>query len=162
MLYPQETFDRVTEKDRKLLLRTGELMWSARSVYKKATGKRMDVVFECHTICRALAQEIGDGSVKYVDGNLLGLDISADGARAQITFCAHSWLITESGCIIDPYPMGIMSVNPLIIVPGGTYHHYAAASYRPDPSVTQKVSGQALWRKVRILRGLFRKAAASA
>ncbi|MFA6432948.1 MAG: hypothetical protein WCV82_04020, partial [Candidatus Paceibacterota bacterium] len=117
MFYAEETYNLATEKDRKLSMRVGELMWQARLVSKEKMGKRINTIFECHSICRAVILEIPDGSLRCVDGDLVGIEIGDDLA-VRFHVCSHSWLVTENGAIIDPYPPGIMAMGPLLIVKG--------------------------------------------
>jgi len=156
MIYAQESYDRTTQDDRDMLIRVGDLMWRARSVRAEKMKGRERTIFECHSICRALVLEIGNNAIHYVDGQLVGLEIGGD-CSVKLHECTHTWLETKDGSIIDPYPVGIMAMSPLLITRGGIYGPFTTTRYRPNPGVTAEVSNRLTWRKARVLQGLFRE-----
>jgi hypothetical protein len=156
MIYAQESFDRTTLADRDMLWRIGDLMWRARDAVENGSEGRLKAVFECHSICRALVLEIGDGSIRYVDGELVGLEIASD-LSVKWHACTHTWLETKDGSIIDPYPVGIISMAPLLVTRGGIYGPFTTTRYRPLPEVAREISNRLTWRKARVLQGLFRE-----
>ena len=156
MIYAQESFGRTTQADRDMVWRIGDLMWRARAAAEKGSKERRRASFECHSICRALVLEINDGSIRYVDGELVGMEINPD-LSVKFHVCIHTWLETRDGSIIDPYPVGIISMAPLLITRGGMYDPFTTTRYRPLPEVAREISNRLTWRKARILQGLFRQ-----
>jgi len=153
MIYANEVVERTTKEDRLLLCRISELLWEAsRDISKVKSVERM--IFECHSICRAICLEITDGSVKCVDGNYIGMTIDDDYHVKCFTH-SHSWLTTRSGNIIDPYPPGMMSTNAILLVNDGWLKPYATGRYHPDDRVTREIANPKTWRKARVLQRLF-------
>lgn len=154
MFHATEIVDLIPKKDQDLQHVISELMWRATENRRVMEG-REHARFECHSICRALALEIGP-SVKCIDGEYLGIEFPSAG-MAKLRGAAHSWLVTESRTIIDPYPIGMIVWSPLLLVSSGTFRDYASARYRPNFDVTEHVGGRDLWRKARVLQKLFKK-----
>ena len=122
--------------------------------------------FECHTICRAIAEHITDLTV--VDGNYFGLKrVRRKTGQAVSRFahhsllCTHSWLCTLSGAIIDPYPVGFITPNPVLVVNRGTHQPFGSGLYIPDNSVARSFRKLQIVRKSRILLSLVQEATRS-
>src|SRR3989338_7413313 len=77
--------------------------------------------FECHSICRAVASKVT--KLKVVDGKYVGVrqrrNRKKKTCRLYLRYATHSWLVTPSGSIIDPYPVGFLTPNPVLMVGKG-------------------------------------------
>ena len=153
MFYPHEFYDTVLKSDRGIFLRINDLLWTAYEK-RRAFSKRSQMKVECHTICRALCLEITDGSIRYVDGNYVSVVLGDEGGL--IHRCPHSWLVTESGSIIDPYPLGRIALSPVLIATTGIYAPYAAQHYCPDPEIRAGLDLRDIWHRARILQRYFK------
>jgi hypothetical protein len=67
----------------------------------------------------------------------------------------HSWFVTKWGNILDPYPIGLMSVAPILVANKGMLQEFTGSRYMPSDTVTRKVSTRDVWRQARVIRGLF-------
>lgn len=111
----------------------------------------------CHAICRALAKHVR--GIKVVDGNFIGLKQQKKKGQTyfKLRFAAHSWLVTPSGTIIDPYPVGFMSVNPVMVVTRGEYKPFGHGAYMPDKSTTRTHVTQEVLATAREMTRLIRQ-----
>jgi hypothetical protein len=112
----------------------------------------------CHSICRALAICIPE--VKVVDGLYLGLECQRNGIPQQVAVeirnCSHSWLVTPDEAIIDPYPVGIIITNPILIGPKGPRTVFGHQLYFPDSEVTRRVMNPKIHRTSLIISGYMK------
>ena len=69
-------------------------------------------IIYCHTICRILVENIEN--LVLVDGEFCGLSTNKDGSY-EVSTCAHSWLETKNGTILDAYPVDCASSSVLMI-----------------------------------------------
>lgn len=145
-----------TEQDRLLLNRVTKMTLPVRGVIADREHTE-NLVFECHSICRAIAINIPELIV--VDGGFTGLCISVDDASqtrsGRMLLAKHSWLVTPDGAIIDPYPVGFMSLCPVLVPKEGIYAPFFANLYLPRKSTTSELSSRKLWRKSVVLAGLM-------
>jgi len=118
-------------------------------------GTKEFPTFECHTICRAIALHIKE--LKVVDGHYIGVS-RKDRKGARIRLCDHSWLVTPSGSIIDPYPVGCFVANAMLVVTRGEYRSFGGGLYWPDKKMTNKVYTKALCEKVQMLSQIISEA----
>lgn len=136
-----------TPKDQKLW---GEVMMLILRTekYVAKLPKSHNPNLNCHSICRALARCVPE--VKVVDGLYLGMECQRNGDPDQIGVmirnCSHSWLVTPDGAIIDPYPVGIIITNPILIGPKGPRTVFGREMYLPDPRITGKVMTRNIYR----------------
>lgn len=144
MLYNSVLMKRVTKRDRQLWISVFDLLSDFHAFAKakekiegKPDGKSGPrLIYRCHSICRAIASQIPELTV--VDGKYLG--IGRDDKNAMTAqFSWHSWLVTPSGKIIEPYPVGFIAIHPMIVVNLGPYADFGYNLYTPDPGVTEKV-----------------------
>ena len=151
----------VTKKDTEIWVRVMDLLLHVGD-YLRKFPKEYHFVFECHTIARALAMHID--SVKVVDGHFLGLEPFEGGKPGEfiIVPCDHSWLITPDASIIDPYPVGFMTSNPIVISKGNKYSSWGYEFYQQNSVVTHSVSGRDLSRKSQLLARYMGQAEAEA
>lgn len=155
MLFSNDSLDNTTQEDKLLLVEICDLLDRA---YRKAQkikyeGKRPS--YECHSICRALSLVLKN-KVQYVDGLYVSLKKYNDPKEYAVCRCDHTWLVTPSGSIINPYPVAMMTFSPLLFVNGGIYKNFVEAIYNPDPSVTKEKGNRETWRKAFILAKLFK------
>lgn len=72
--------------------------------------------YNCHTLSRAIAGALQEATV--VSGHVLGLEQIEKKGFAKglaIRYCSHSWIRTPDGAIIDPYPVGYINLQPVLI-----------------------------------------------
>jgi hypothetical protein len=103
----------------------------------KKNGKTVDLPFNCHSICRFISAHVSE--VAVVDGYYLGLGTigSYDSVAEllEITTCAHSWLTAPDGTIFDPYPVGMITLDPLVIPWNKEYRNYSYQLYRAQSGI---------------------------
>ena len=132
---------RLTKRDRQLWASVLDLLNDFHAFVKdkkKIKGKWSEprLIYRCHSICRAIASQIPE--LTLVDGKYLGIGRDDKNAMtAQSSY--HSWLMTPSRKIIEPYPVGFIAIHPMIVVNLGPYASFGYNLYVPDPSVTEKV-----------------------
>ena len=103
--------------------------------YSKEHAEAQNTKFNCHSFCRALAHHVPE--VKLVDGYVIGFEISVENDHKTLSMirAEHSWLVLPKGAIMDPYPVGIMPFNPLLIPTRGDLKCFCGNMYMPDPAV---------------------------
>lgn len=75
--------------------------------------EQTDLLFNCHAICRAIAQILPELSV--ITGGLTGYKENPDiPGVLMIRTSGHSWLQTPDGALIDPYPVGFITWRPVM------------------------------------------------
>ena len=148
----------VTDKDKDFWVQCMDIILRVVK-YMEKRPREYNPIVECHSICRGLAHNIPELTV--VDGHYLGLESTAkdDPKSFLIRHCDHSWLLTPDQAIIDPYPVGFISTNPVLIGPHGTYSVFSRHSYVPDPTVTRQVITRKVWRKTKIFCRLIDESA---
>ncbi len=108
--------------------------------------------FNCHPIHRAISHIIPD--LKVRDGYYFGMAfIEEDGVtKIKRQETRHSWLVTPDSAIIDAYPVGILSVNPVLVVTKGPFAPSGGNLYFPDQAVTREYCAtREVFRKTQIL-----------
>ena len=146
----------LSKGDRELWLKVLDAVMVAGDQGRKLPKHYSGVTVECHSICRGLAMHIS--GLKLVDGHYIGLDSTEKegGREFEIRHCDHSWLETPSGAIIDPYPVGFLATNPIVIPSTGKYLPFAKGSYVPSHSVTSKIATRKTHRKSLFMLRLIR------
>ncbi len=152
MIYDTDVGNGATDQDRDLLCEVFERMRNLRKGLKNYPRERLPR-FQCHSICRALFLDLPKGSLRLIDGMYVGFPIR-EGDKKLYT-CSHSWLLTPSDNIIDPYPVGVMSLSPLLLVTSGNLGPFTSGHYWQTDEVTRRVSGRNMWRKARVCRSLM-------
>ncbi len=127
----------ISQKDMGLWALALKHIMNAFAVREAATKPHPGTI-NCHTICRAVGRCVPE--LKVLDGWYLGVEppIQFDGRQVligNIRRCAHSWLLTPDGTIIDPYPVGFVITNPILIPAKGDYRFFGYDLYVPDPKV---------------------------
>ena len=161
MFFSNAVWEDTSKEDRHTCADVTELVMPVNEYAKKFFKRPDSIDFECHSVCRAIATLLN--TVKVVDGHLLGITQKEDEAsfHFSLKFCDHSWLVTKSGTIIDPYPMGILCGTPLLICTRGKYASCAAGHYVKDFEVTQRISTSRIYRKSVVLAEFIREASKS-
>ena len=141
----------VTEKDKHLWGRAMMIILETAQYLHDHYPRKHDVTYECHSICRALAMFIPELTV--VDGHFVGLKSRqiAEGCEFEIRNCGHSWLLTPDEAIIDPYPVGFITTNPILIGPKSDYLFYGLEYYVADSQVTRSVVNKKVTRSSHVL-----------
>lgn len=158
MLFAPDSIKKTTERDRRLAHKIWCLLQKASQKIEKLPSKiRKTIDYRCHSICRAIHMELGDDVVRLVDGWVLGLEfVFVEGEKhAKICKCRHSWLMSNDGSIIDPYPVGFFSLGPIVLVHSGKYKEFSSGHYLEDENVKDELANRAIWRESVIIRRLF-------
>ena len=125
---PQADLDVFTE-----VFNIGNLVWA----YERAHPKKKPI-YRCHSVCRALVEVLP--SLKVVDGHYLGAKhILKKGRvdRLKFLYYPHSWLVTPTGSIIDPYPVACFT-QPILVVTRGRSSPCGKGLYIPNPDLTKQ------------------------
>lgn len=93
------------------------------------------LTFNCHSLCRALSVCIPKLTV--VTGGYRGIRAINNGTEFRITLASHSWLKTPDKAIIDPYPVGVISYNPLLVPADGESIYLSFGSGMYDANCSQ-------------------------
>jgi len=107
--------------------------------YSQTHPEALDTKFNCHSFCRALAHHVPE--VTLSDGYVIGFELSTkdDHKTFSMVQAEHSWLVLPKNAIMDPYPVGIMPFNPLLIPTKGDLKCFCGNLYMADPAVTEKI-----------------------
>ena len=146
-----------TKKDKKVWCKAMDLMLALAKSSKN--GRTPNSRFECHSICRAIAKNIRE--LRVVTGYYVGASTTPaqNGVRVKPVFGEHSWLITQDRAIIDPYPVGFLSANPVLVIGRGKYACWGSGLYIPNRRKTAEVSRmKGLSVKVKLLSRLMKQA----
>jgi hypothetical protein len=142
----------VTDLDQKLWGKVMMLILET-AKYVQDLPKLQKPGLNCHSLCRALAHCVSE--VKVVDGLYLGTECHRNGNPNQVSVeirnCTHSWLVTPDEAIIDPYPVGIIITNPILIGPKGPRTVFGYQMYFPNPEITNRVVNRTVWRESIVL-----------
>jgi len=138
MIFNKAQTKAFTKRDRRLLYWVMMSLIDYSDFHAKHRSIRSPTV-NCHSICRALARHIPE--LKLVDGHYLGMRVHKkdDKRHIKLTYCPHSWLRTPDGNFIDPYPVGYMSANPVLVIAKGPYKSFGSGPYVENPDVTKEI-----------------------
>lgn len=150
MVFNKSITNNTTKRDTRLLIKAISICNTARDHIDTLPFCK-HLIYECHTICRAIAMVIPE--LRVVDGNYLGFTRTKTDKGYDLDLCTadHSWLTTPDDAIIDPYPVGFLAVNPVLVVTKGHYAPFGGQLYIPDNKITAKISTRSLWRKSHVL-----------
>jgi hypothetical protein len=149
MIWNKEVLRNLNKLDKQLFVRVMDIfLITEKYLENNIKGTKEFPTFECHSTCRAIAEHIGE--LKVVDGHYLGVSRRRRN-DVKLRYCAHSWLTTPSGSIIDPYPVGIFSVNPIMVITRGKYKSFGGNLYWEDKKVTEVIDTEELREKVIVL-----------
>src|SRR6185369_7737818 len=130
MILNSSILRKFTRADRRLYARVMNMSFDLRRYVNTMTKseRKKFPSWECHSICRTIARHIR--KLRVVDGYYIGLElrINKNGTSVYLRRCTHSWLITQSGAIIDAYPVGIFG-NPILVVARGRYKNFGRNLY---------------------------------
>jgi len=150
MLYNKSLFKEVDEESKGLYLEIIDLSMKLDKLDQDI--RNIIPGFECHSLCRAFARLIPE--LRFVDGFYIGISCenpTDEKPRLKPHFCHHTWLETPKGLIIDPWPVGIISLNALLVVNKGKYSPYGAGHYIEDQNSLKNVITRSVkWRSTRI------------
>lgn len=132
-----------------LLMRVQDMMYAR-------ANEQKPVHYNCHVICRALANKFP--LLRVEDGGYLGLEKDPNSAKFTIHRCRHSWLITPDDALIDPHPVGYVSLSPLLVPPPGKGNCiFGRSMYFLDPKVRPFYLNRDMMRNVRVMIKLMNK-----
>mgnify|MGYP003500663595 CR=1 FL=1 len=128
------------------------------TAYSSKHQMASELVFTCHSV--ALAFSLMFPNLKLANGVLIGIKWvkRAGKVRSQLTYCEHSWLVTSSGAIIDAYPVGLMTIDPILVVSKGNHKYYGGTSYYQDETIKFCISRAEIRKKAYALLRVMRKA----
>lgn len=119
--------------------------------------------FRCHSLCDAIAFNVDKYKLGVIDGFYLGLKSNSPNEKDfTIEYCEHSWLVTPDLTIIDPYPVGTLNINPLLIPAKGTFNRFGYNFYVPDHTVSKTVRNRDLFKESKRWKRILRRAKESA
>lgn len=119
--------------------------------------------FRCHSLCDAIAFNVDKYELGVIDGFYLGLKSNSPNKNDfTIEYCEHSWLVTPDQTIIDPYPVGTLNINPLLIPAKGTFNRFGYNFYVPDQAVSKTVRNRDLFKESKRWKRILRRAKESA
>lgn len=130
-MYPK--FEYFNEEDVDLFY---DMCETFQKLHLPGTCRKKSFTFNCHSICRALVMFYGNETLQLRDGYISEIVMHPRKKEKMHGMGIHSWLTTNSGSILDPYPIGIYSVFPLFIANGGDEAELIKARYVEYPSVT--------------------------
>lgn len=117
---------------------------------------KVRIFANCHSIARTLAETVHE--LKVVDGYYAGITTDDDSSHVM-THTEHSWLITPDNAIIECFPVGLMSPNPLLIPTKGKYAHagsgYYLTSQKLAEEICRKIVNRTMFRQVRVIRKII-------
>lgn len=159
MVYSSAITNNTTKRDMSLLARVMEINNQVRE-YMDGVDHIKHQTLECHSICRALAKAVPD--LRLIDGNYIGMKRipvpEENSFRFELRYATHSWLLTPDEAIIDPYPVGYLAVNPVLVLTKGDYAAFGGEPYVADARVTAAISNRAMWRKSDVLYRIIKAA----
>lgn len=146
-----------TVSDRRLH-REARVLAFATVDYVQKNPLKKPMVFECHVIARAIALALP--RLKLVNGFYLGFKKRKRAGRAfyQFVKCEHSWLVTPTGTIIDPYPVGYLTIDVIMVATRGPLKVYGGNQYLQDEKAKFAISRKEIRRKSLILLGIIKRA----
>lgn len=159
MIYNIAVLQSFNREDKRLLAKVMDILFKVEEYVKKIAESSLPT-FECHATCRAIALHIRE--LKVADGHYVGVSRKRrkDKVDARLRYCDHSWLVTPSGSIIDPYPVGFLALNPILVVTRGIYKNFGGGLYWPDKRVTERIFTRDLCKRVEIFSSIISEAAA--
>lgn len=105
---------------------------------KKKNPEDRKRIINCHSVARLVHLFLPELAV--VDGDILGIRSDNKKELYSLQATTHSWVRTPDGNIIDPYPMGIMSINSALLIPHtiSPYQIHGFNQYREMPDVARQ------------------------
>jgi len=93
-------------------------------------------------------------NVEVVDGLFIGLNIvkKSESGGSSLRHCNHSWLRTADGAIIDIYPVGFITMAPVLVATKGEMSVFSNSMYIEEPEITREVVNRDLYRNVRVIQ----------
>ncbi len=144
----------ITESDRQWWIKVMDRLHLLHDNANKPSPQKYHLRYECHSICLALKQILPELNLTH--GCYLGVDITqtTGNFKCAIRNCRHSWLVTPDNAIIDPYPVGFLSPNPIII---GTseFDCFGRTFYLEQPSVVSEINYKKVWRQAKAMSQLM-------
>jgi hypothetical protein len=129
----------------------------AHSEQKKKNPHWKHLIINCHSISRLISLFLTE--CRLVDGYLIGLQIDEGEGFFKVQHTCHSWIETPDKNIIDPYPMGIVSIGTAIVVPRElpNYQAHGYNLYREHPEVRDHFDERKSWKSALSFRRILQK-----
>ena len=128
-MYPK--FEYFTEEDVDLYY---EMCATFHKLHLIKTNRKKLFSVNCHSVCRALVMFYGTDTLTLCDGYISEVVVHPRSKEKVHGMGIHSWLKTNAGSILDPYPVGMYSVCPVFVANGGDESEIIKARYVEDPS----------------------------
>ncbi len=140
MYFSSPTNNAVTQKDMYLFLAVCVFIrnyFNARCIMVDQNPKSQTLEQNCHSICRAIS--LFKKELQVIDGQMIGIGKS-DGSKFQLLSTNHSWLLTPDGAIIDPYLIGVVSAEGVLLIPRSTdsFAIHGCNRYLPNDDTDEK------------------------
>lgn len=150
--HPKYLKENTTEKDKIILRTISEVMSDFRDYCSVLPVEQQNFSLNCHIICRALEPFIK--GVEFVDGYYVGINIKkkTDEEKTSLCHCNHSWLKTSDDAIIDIYPVGFITMCPILVATKGYMASFGASIYLEDPSLAKEIMNRNLWRNTEVIK----------
>ena len=92
--------------------------------------------------------------LRFVDGSYVGILSSStkdDKIFLKPTLSHHTWLETPAGVIIDVWPVGIISLNAILVPRDSEYGPFGAGHYiKSSESANSPITRSVKWRTTRM------------
>jgi len=129
-MYPK--FEYFAEEDVDLFY---EMCETFHQVHLLDSGRANIFNVNCHSICRALVMFYGIKMLSLCNG-YVSAQQECPATKVLVNGKGiHSWLKTNAGSILDPYPIGIFSAVPLLTAHSGPESLFVTTRYVEDQSI---------------------------
>lgn len=148
MLFSNVLYNGITKNDQKLWVAVMDKLLKLNGSADKLAGDKRRIRYECHSICQAVKWAVPELTLTH--GRYLGIDLfkKEENYEYDIRNCRHSWLKTPDDTIIDPYPVGFLTVNP-VIIGKSDFGCFGRAFYFEQPDVIREIKYREIWKKAR-------------
>jgi len=161
MVFNHVNCKNITNKDEELFVLVTNIIYALSDEWKKSRIRPLDMEylnFNCHSICRAIS--IISPDLHVVSGSYVGLkhiSLKEDDLKLDPCWNDHSWLVTPDGAIIDPHPVGVITVAPLLAVGKGKNAPHGYGLYVPDWRIVTKITNRKLIRQSHCLHEFIKR-----
>ncbi len=146
MVYNHSTLTHVTKLDKHLMVEVTKIIKALFDHNHSITSDRR-LNFDCHSICRAISLYLP--ALVTIDGSYAGYKhITRKGVlRMRPCYSRHSWLLTPDRAVIDPHPVGVITLAPLLAIGQGKDAPFGSGLYIPDMRIHKSVSTREMRKK---------------
>jgi len=129
-----------------------EVIIDFRNYYCSLDEKQKNFSVNCHILCRILVPIINQ--LEIIDGYYIGINLAKrnEEGNTTISHCNHSWLQTNDGSIIDVYPVGFITMTPILVASKGVMSSFGKSMYVEDPGMLKPFINRDMYRNVEVGR----------